>query len=444
LNSKLSENTALISNLLGFLEKLLDYAEIFLKNFLISPCSLLPAPGAFSSQSTMDKFHRAERIDFNQNWKTKINQVFVFLEVFEREGGIQSYAKDIFQAYLAFDEPFYAEVFLLRDSHSSSNPFESDRLKFHYFKSQSPQLGRVRITMALLSHLLRQRPGHVFCGHVNLAPLVGMLCQPLGIPYTVMTHGKEVWEALPTLHKSSLQKATQIWTVSRYTRQVACTANNLDPSKVKLLPCAVNGHNFTPGTKSTVLLERYGLTGAKVLMTVARLWSGDIYKGVDITIQALPRIAEVFPEVKYLVIGRGDDQPRLVKLAQDFGVGDRVIFAGFIPTQELVEYYRLADAYVMPSHEGFGIVYLEAMSCGIPVLSGDADGSAEPLQDGKLGWRVPHRDPDAVATACIEILQGDDQRCHGQWLRENAIALFGIDTFQKRLKEQLLSCVKSS
>lgn len=384
-----------------------------------------------------------EDINFSQNLKTKADHVFVFIQVFEREGGIQSYVKDIFRAYLAFNEPFCAEVFLLRDSPSCSNPFESDRLKFHYFKSQSPQLERVRMTMALLSHLLRQRPRHVFCGHVNLAPLVSMLCQPLGIPYTVMTHGKEVWQPLPTPIKSSLQKAAQIWTVSRYTRQLACAANKLDPNKVKLLPCAVNGNDFTPGTKSTALLERYGLTGAKVLMTVARLWSGDIYKGVDVTIQALAQIAEVFPEVKYLVIGRGDDQPRLAKLAQKLGVSDRVIFAGFVPTEELVEHYRLADAYVMPSQEGFGIVYLEAMACGVPVLSGDTDGSADPLQDGKLGWRVPHRDPNAVAAACIEILKGNDRRCDGQWLREQAIALFGMDAFQKRLQEQLLSLVKS-
>jgi glycosyltransferase involved in cell wall biosynthesis len=144
-----------------------------------------------------------------------------------------------------------------------------------------------------------------------------------------------------------------------------------------------------------------------------------------------------------LVIGRGDDQPRLAKLAEDLGVGDRVIFAGFVPTEQLVEHYRLADAYVMPSQEGFGIVYLEAMACGVPVLSGDADGSADPLQDGKLGWRVPHRDPNAVAAACIEILKGDDRRCDQQWLREQAIALFGIDAFQNRLKEQLLSLVNN-
>ncbi|MDF5721685.1 MAG: glycosyltransferase [Rhizonema sp. PD37] len=382
-------------------------------------------------------------IDLARKSTAKPHHVFVFIEIFEHEGGIQSYVKDVFRAYLALSHPQHAEVFLLRDCFGCENPFESqERLKFHYFKSQSSQLGRVKMTMALLTHFLRRKPEHVFCGHVNLASLVGMLCQSLRIPYTVMTHGKEVWQPLPTLTKYSLQKAQYIWTVSRYTRKIACAANHLDPARVVIMPCAVNGDRFTPAPKSPALLERYNLTESKVIVTVARLWSGDIYKGVDITIQALPLIAQVIPEVKYLVIGRGDDQPRLAQLAKDLGVSDRIIFAGFIPTEELVAHYRLADAYVMPSQEGFGIVYLEAMACGVPVLSGDADGSAEPLQDGKLGWRVPYRDKDAVATACIEILNGDDLRCHRQWLREEAIAHFGIDAFQQRLQQQLLTMLK--
>ncbi len=377
-----------------------------------------------------------EQINLGHQLTKKPNHVFVFIEVFGHEGGIQSYVKDVFRAYLALNKTAQAEVFLLRDSPNCENPFASDNLNFHYFKTQTPQLGRVKLTMALLAHLLRQRPQHVFCGHVNLAPLISTLCQPLGIPYTVMTHGKEVWQPLPQRTKSSIQQAACIWTVSRYTKQVACAVNNFDPAKVRILPCAVNSDYFTPGAKSTALLERYNLADAKVLMTVARLWSGDIYKGVDITIQALPKVAHVFPEVKYLVIGRGDDQPRLAQLASDLGMSDRVIFAGFVPTSELVEHYRLADAYVMPSQEGFGIVYLEAMACGVPVLSGDDDGSADPLQDGKLGWRVPHRDPAAVAAACIEILQGDDPRCDEKWLREQVINLFGIEAFIDRLQPQ--------
>ncbi|MBW4612627.1 MAG: glycosyltransferase family 4 protein [Desmonostoc vinosum HA7617-LM4] len=382
----------------------------------------------------------AENRNLGDKSHKKTTHVFVFLEIFAREGGIQSYVQDIFRAYGGLSQVYQAEVFLLRDSPNCSNPFESQNLKFHYFQNQSSQIGRIKMAAALLKCLLQNRPQQVFCGHINLALLIQTLCQPLGIPYTVLTYGKEVWEPLKNPERRALVSAAGIWTISRYSRDRACAANGLDPNKIQMLPCAIDGDKFTPGAKQPELVEKYGLANAKVLMTVARLWSGDIYKGVDVTIRALPQIAQVFPQVKYLVIGRGDDQPRLAQLAKDLGVSNRVVFAGFVPTEELMEHYRLADAYIMPSQEGFGIVYLEAMACGVPVLSGDDDGSADPLQDGKLGWRVPHRNPDAVATACREILQGNDQRCHGQWLREEAIAIFGIDALQK----QLLSILNSS
>lgn len=364
----------------------------------------------------------------------KTTYAFVFLEIFEREGGIQSYVKDIFQGYLSSQNQKQAEVFLLRDRYGLTNPFESSLLQFHYFKSQFPQIGRVKLATELLSCLVQQQIQHVFCGHINLAVMVQSLCQPLGIPYTVLTYGKEVWEPLSLRNQRALQQAAGIWTISRYSRDRLCAINNLDPQLIQVLPCAIDGNAFTPGCKLPTLLEQYGLLGAKVLLTVARLWPGDIYKGVDVTIRALPKIAQVLPEVKYLVIGRGDDQQRLARLAQELGVADRVVFAGFIPTEQLVEHYRLADAYVMPSQEGFGIVYLEAMACGVPVVSGNADGSADPLQDGKLGWQVPYRDPEAVAAACIAILQGGDRRCDGQWLREQTLALYGQDAFAQRLQ----------
>jgi len=376
---------------------------------------------------------------FSQKPNHKINYVFVFLEVFALEGGIQSYVQDIFRAYLRLSHAQKVEIFLLRDSHKCKNPFESEQIKFHYFKSLWPFAGRIKLAVALLQCLLQRRPEHVFCGHINLVVLMKIFCQPLGIPYTVLTYGKEVWTPLKEQERSALASAAKIWTISRYSRDRLCTAHHLDPKKIEILPCAIDGDKFTPGEKSPALIEQYNLDHAKVLMTVARLWSGDIYKGVDITIQALPQILQVFPEVKYLVIGRGDDQPRLAQLAQDLGVSDRIVFAGFVPSGQLIAHYRLADAYIMPSQEGFGIVYLEAMACGVPVLSGDNDGSADPLQDGKLGWRVPHRDANAVAAACIEILQGKDPRCYGLWLREQAIALFGLDSFQRRLEKLLIS-----
>ena len=360
--------------------------------------------------------------------------VFAFLEIFECEGGIQSYIRDILRAYLAVPEAPAATVFLLRDGPNCPNPFKDSLLNFRYLKTAPAVLGRLRLVTALGLYLMQHRPTRVFCGHIRLAPLIAFLCQRLNIPYTVLTYGKEVWYPLSLGDRRALQAADRIWTISRYSRDQACAANQLDPSRVDMVPCVVEGQAFTPGAKSSELLAKYQLEGHRVLMTVARLWSGDIYKGVDITIRALPEIAQIFPTVKYLVIGRGDDQPRLARLAADLGVAEQVVFAGFVPTEALVDHYRLADAYVMPSQEGFGIVYLEAMACGVPVLSGDSDGSADPLQDGRLGWQVPHRDAAAVAAACIEILKGGDRRCKGDWLRRETLAKFSHEALVSRLR----------
>jgi phosphatidyl-myo-inositol dimannoside synthase len=386
------------------------------------------APGKGSLQNCTDRVAEVQAAPF----------LFVFLEIFSREGGIQSYVQELLRSYLSLSDRPQADVFLLRDRQACQNSFESNSLQFHYFKTRLVLWGRFKLAIALLSYLLRHRPQRVFCGHMNLAPLIWLVCKPLGIPYTVMTHGKEVWSRQPWLARLALQQADQIWSVSRYSRDRAAVANQLDPRKIQLLPCPIDGDRFTPGAKSPALVEKYRLAEATVILTVARLWSGDIYKGVDVTIRALPAIAKVIPTVKYLVVGRGDDQPRLEALAQALGVSDRVIFAGFVPTAELVEHYRLADAYVMPSQEGFGIVYLEAMACGVPVLSGNADGSADPLQDGESGWRVAYREPLSVAKACVEMLTtSTDRRIERAWLREQAIARFGTAAFTERIQALL-------
>ena len=366
------------------------------------------------------------------------NYLFCFLEIFSSEGGIQSYVQEILKAYLsvtaATNSQQQAEILLLRDSPDCNNLDDSQNLKFYYLKTENLWFGRLKFGTKLLTCLLQNRPQRVFCGHIKLAPLIQSLCEPLGIPYTILTYGKEVWETLPLKYQIAMKQADRIWTISRYTRDRTCCNNQLNSEKFQIVPCTVDGNLFAIGPKPQHLLAKYNLTGAKILMTVARLRSTDSYKGVDVTIQALPQIAKAFPNVKYLVIGRGDDRSRLAKLATDLGVAERVIFAGFVPQKNLAAHYQLADAYMMPSQEGFGIVYLEALACGVPVLAGDADGSADPLQDGKLGWRVPHRDSAAVAVACVEMLRGEDRRCDRHWLREQTVARFSFESLCQSLE----------
>jgi glycosyltransferase involved in cell wall biosynthesis len=370
-----------------------------------------------------------------------IRHTFIFLEVFTREGGIQSYVQDILLAYACLAERsqnYQADVFLLRDAPPSQPIIDSPYIKFHYCRTPWHNLSRLRMSAALSMHLAKRKPNHIFCGHIKLAKLVQWLA--VDIPYTVMTYGKEVWFSLSLVDRTALAKARWVWTISRFSRDRLCTFNQFPPEQVRILPCIVDGDRFKMGQKPQYLLDRYKIDNHRVLMTVTRLWSKDPYKGVDVTIQALPIIAQVVPNIRYLVIGRGDDQPRLTKLAKDCGVGDRVIFAGFVPGVALPDHYRLADVYVMPSQEGFGIVYLEAMATGVPVIAGQQDGSAEPLMDGRLGWHVPHRDPQAIAQACLEALQGQDQRCDRLWLREQALTNFGqerlIAALEKLFDEQ--------
>jgi phosphatidyl-myo-inositol dimannoside synthase len=369
-----------------------------------------------------------------------MRHAFVFIEVFGCEGGIQSYIQDVLGAYSQLaskrQPPMVADVFLLRDA-PSDHPLRDRCFEYRYFKRDRPMSERIHLTAALAAYLIRQRPDHVFCGHINLAAMVSQLCRLLKIPYSVLTYGKEVWYELPPQEKKALANTERIWTISRYSRDLAHAANQVPKEKFDMLPCVVDGDIFTPGAAPAELVERYRLSDAKVLTTVARLWPGDIYKGVDVTIRALPKIASAFPNVKYVVIGRGDDQPRLAQLATELGVSDQVVFAGFVPNEELIDHYRLADVYVMPSKEGFGIVYLEAMACGVPVIAGDDDGSADPLQDGQVGWQVPHRDPEAVAAACIAALSGQDQRCNGAWLRQETLASFSAAALMGRLEELL-------
>jgi len=366
-----------------------------------------------------------------------MKHAFVFIEVFGCEGGIQSYIQDVLDSYgkVAAQKKHTADVFLLRDAEGDHVLKNDPAFQCHYFKHGQLTIERLTLSAALISYLITQRPDHVFCGHIKLAALVVPLCRLLSIPCTILTYGKEVWYPLSTVDKWALQTANRVWTISRYSRDLACEANQVPQSKFDMLPCVVDGDVCTPGPPSQSLIEQYQLQGDRVLVTVARLWSGDIYKGVDVTIRALPAIAEAFPMVKYVVIGRGDDQPRLAQLAVELGVAERVVFAGFVPDEALVAHYRLADVYVMPSKEGFGIVYLEAMACGVPVIAGDDDGSADPVQDGRLGWQVPHRDPKAVAAACIEALGGEDARCNGRWLREQTLLKFGAPALVAQVDE---------
>jgi glycosyltransferase involved in cell wall biosynthesis len=189
-------------------------------------------------------------------------------------------------------------------------------------------------------------------------------------------------------------------TLERFGRWAGVSA-----ARFRLLPNCVDMAALTPGPKPEALARELGLTGRRVIMTLGRLASQERYKGFDEVISLLPKLAAEMPDIAYLICGDGPDRTRLEAKAADLGVRERVKFSGFVPENRKPDYYRLADAYVMPSRgEGFGIVFLEALACGLPVVGSTIDGSREALLDGSLGLLVDPRKPQEVEAGILQAL----------------------------------------
>ena len=123
-----------------------------------------------------------------------------------------------------------------------------------------------------------------------------------------------------------------------------------------------------------------------MLLTVGRMDAREGYKGHDRVIAALPQLLAAGHDIVYVVVGEGDDRARLQNLADERGVAERVRFVGVLGQDVLVDAYRMADLFVMPSSgEGFGIAFLEAMACGTPALGLAAGGAVDALADGEFG-----------------------------------------------------------
>src|SRR5206468_10307454 len=163
---------------------------------------------------------------------------------------------------------------------------------------------------------------------------------------------------------------------------------------------------YGPGPKPPHLIERYRLSGRRVITTLARLRADERYKGIDEVLEVMPSLVREMPDLVYLILGDGDDRCRLESKTRTLGMDSHVVFAGYISEEEKVAHYRLADAFVMPGRgEGFGIVYLEAMACGVPVVASKADASREAVLNGQLGLLVDPENPQEIRAAIKEALK---------------------------------------
>ncbi len=246
----------------------------------------------------------------------------------------------------------------------------------------------------------------VVCGHLHLLPVAVLAKRLIACPLVLFAYGIEAWKPRNNrLFAALIGQIDLVVSISEFTSRRFVDWSGVSKDAVRVCPNAVHLDQFGAGSKSEILVERYGLRGCKVLMTVGRLDRLERYKGVDLVLELLPALARKVPNIVYLIAGEGDDRPRLAGKAQALGIADRVRFTGWISEQEKADHYRLADVFVMPgTGEGFGFVFLEAMACGVPVVASAADGSREAVRDGKLGIVVNPNDPDSVIQGILRAL----------------------------------------
>lgn len=251
------------------------------------------------------------------------------------------------------------------------------------------------------SFRLRLKIDSVICGHVNLLPLAWLVSKLCGAKIWLIIHGIDAWQPTNSrLINALIPKVNGVISVSKLTSDRFSQWSSFPLSNIKLIHNSYDPALFFPKPRRLELIERYGLHEKVVLLTFGRLDSFERYKGFDEVIDILPELIKSTPNIVYLIAGDGKDKPRLESKINALGLTKYVIFTGYVHELEKPDLYQLADVYVMPSRgEGFGIVFLEAMACGIPAIGSCLDGSREALADGKLGRLVDPRQPQELVTA---------------------------------------------
>ena len=177
------------------------------------------------------------------------------------------------------------------------------------------------------------------------------------------------------------------------------------------LPNGVDTTRFFPCSPSLDFSARYGLASDdQVMLLVAGLDQAHYFKGVNLFLEALTMLPST---VKGVIVGDGDLRASYEATANTLGLSKRVFFAGRVSETELPEYYRLADATVLPSitmGEAFGLVLLESLASCTPVIASNIPGVRTVVDDGQDGFLVPPKNPQALADAMKGLLADEHKR----------------------------------
>jgi phosphatidyl-myo-inositol dimannoside synthase len=368
--------------------------------------------------------------------------LLVITGAFAFDGGIAASNRLAIQALL--DAGYDLTIMALSESREAAQVYEKyTNITFHAFSGD-----KIVYSFQVWRAILRKRYRLVYCDHVNLAALLMPLTLLRLVKYAVRLHGIEVWSPQPSFEgKIGLNTASRCIT-STYTYHLVidrfphlnieiCDLS-LSPEQVPHeIPAALYAdETFTAIDGTTHKMNSH------VILQVGRMAADEQYKGQDTLIRAMSRILALYPDAQLILAGRGDDMPRLRALAQaqPENVQAAIFMPGFVSSEILDWLYSQCFLFAMPSRgEGFGFVYIEAMSWGKPCLGSRSDAAQYIIRDGETGLLVNDpADPAEVSEQIIKLFREPETAAQmGTAGRKRVQDYFTYEHFKARFLKML-------
>ena len=361
--------------------------------------------------------------------------LFLTLRTFSATGGIEKVCRVMGKALYEDSVENSGQLTICSMYDRQQDAFDNPYFPFEIFRGFA--VSKVQFIEEMLR--IGRKMDLVILSHINLL-VVGATIRKLS-PKTrivLLAHGIEIWFPVSWQKKWMLRHGCDaIWAVSNFTRHKVIEVHGASSEKCFVLNNCLDPYLPLPTIthKSERLLQHYGIAPhEKIIMSLTRISSRERYKGYDRVVRALALLKEKHPDVRYLVAGKFDEPEKnsLETLAAKLGLGSQVLMPGYIEDDELEDHFSISDAYVMPSRkEGFGIVFIEAMYYGLPVVAGNIDGTVDALLQGSLGQLINPDDIPALAIAIDRVLQHREQ-----YLPDRTLLLenFSYETYKRKLR----------
>jgi len=254
-------------------------------------------------------------------------------------------------------------------------------------------------------HAKRFKPDVIQGQAVSCGFIAGVVGRLLGFPSICYAQGYDVYQS------SWLQKKTEIRWGCTFPNQCLVVTKDLGNfiKQVVDVPLTLMPHAFElptlPNSREEIRAKYHLAETTKFVFNVARLES---FKGHDILLQAWRQCLEIYPDAQLWIAGTGSLRQSLEKMVYDLGIQDNVRFLGFLPKDEVHQLMEAAEMFVLPSlSEPFGIVLLEAMAHGLPVVASKVGGIPEVLPAKGITWLVPPGDVKDLSAAMLQALKDD-------------------------------------